>query len=251
MAFTLSCSALDDIVGDSSSSSHKGSSSSRGNNGGGSSSSYRGSSSSGGSNGGGTASDAGETVKIGTQTWMKKNLDYNAPGSVCYENKSANCDKYGRLYDWATAMALPSTCNSNSCSSQISSPHRGICPSGWHIPSKADWEILVDFVGGKEIAGKKLKAKSGWSNNGNGTDDYGFSALPGGTGFSAFSASLGRRSVDNINSSDDALYMAGLNGYWWGATESGNDAAYGINIYYYYDAIPMGYGEKRPKYSKC
>jgi len=130
-----------------------------------------------------------QTVVIGSQTWMARNLNYNASGSKCYDNDPANCNKYGRLYDWATAMALPDSCNTNFCDSQISEKHRGICPSGWHIPKYYEWETLVDFVGGYDVAGMYLKAKSGWENDyfsdyykgtGNGTDTYGFSALPGG-----------------------------------------------------------------------
>jgi uncharacterized protein (TIGR02145 family) len=117
---------------------------------------------------------------------MARNLNYNAEGSKCYGNDPANCGIYGRLYNWATAMALPSNCNSSSCSFQIGAKHKGICPSGWHIPSDAEWQTLVNFAGGNEIAGKKLKAKNGWKSDGeksgNGTDDYGFVALPGGDG---------------------------------------------------------------------
>jgi uncharacterized protein (TIGR02145 family) len=124
------------------------------------------------------------TVTIGTQTWMAENLNCNVEGSKCYDNDPDCCTKYGRRYDWATAMALPSNCNSRSCSNQIGTKHRGICPSGWHIPSYEDWDALVKFVGGSGTAGAKLKAKSGWDNSGNGTDDYEFSALPGGYGVS-------------------------------------------------------------------
>jgi hypothetical protein len=80
-----------------------------------------------------------QTIVLGSQTWMARNLNYNASGSVCYNNQYTNCEKYGRLYDWATAMALPSDCNSSSCSSQIGTKHKGICPSGWHIPSDVEW----------------------------------------------------------------------------------------------------------------
>jgi uncharacterized protein (TIGR02145 family)/uncharacterized repeat protein (TIGR02543 family) len=80
------------------------------------------------------------TVVIGTQTWMAENLNCDVSGSECYNNNESNCATYGRLYDWATAMALPSSCNSSTCSSQINAKHRGICPSGWHIPSNADWD---------------------------------------------------------------------------------------------------------------
>jgi len=87
-------------------------------------------------------------VKIGTQIWMAENLNYNAIGSECYENKENNCDKYGRLYDWATAMELSLNCNSSICSSSISEKHRGVCPIGWHIPNNAEWDELHSYVGG-------------------------------------------------------------------------------------------------------
>jgi uncharacterized protein (TIGR02145 family) len=153
-----------------------------------------------------------KTVKIGNQTWMAENLNYEVKGSKCggtnlmeseesfyllEDENTENCDKYGRLYKWATAMALPSDCNDKSCASQISEKHKGICPSGWHIPSNADWNVLMKFVDPScsdnsdcAGAGTKLKTTSGWEKtlfegkSGNGTDDYGFAALPGGEGYS-------------------------------------------------------------------
>jgi len=128
-----------------------------------------------------------KTVKIGTQTWMAENLNYETGNSVCYFADPANCQKYGRLYDWKTAKKA--------------------CPSGWHLPSNAEWQTLVDFAGGDKVAGKKLKAKSGWNNNGSGTDNYGFAALPGGKG-------------EDYNNNFE--YVGSL-GYWWSATESDAD----------------------------
>jgi uncharacterized protein (TIGR02145 family) len=131
---------------------------------------------------------------------MAENLNYEAEGSICYgeggyiyENFvevtlsdaeiQANCDKYGRLYNWATAMKLPLSCNENiNCADQIASPHQGVCPSGWHLPSDQEWRTLILYVpGGRTTGGTKLKATSGWGWDGlsGGTDDYGFSALPG------------------------------------------------------------------------
>jgi len=126
-----------------------------------------------------------KTVKIGSQTWMAQNLDYAAGGSKCYEDNSNNCKIYGRLYNWATALRT--------------------CPSGWHLSSDDEWEILIDFVGGKEIAGKKLKARSGWNEYDNGTDEFGFSALPGGEG-----------GVGGWN------LIAGISGRWWSSATEGN-----------------------------
>jgi len=108
------------------------------------------------------------TVKIGTQIWMAENLDYAGPNGDIgkhYDDDPVNGEKYGRLYTWDEAMK--------------------ICPPGWHLSSRREWQTLIDFAGGEEIAGKKLKVKNcwcGWHKNGNGTDEFGFSALPGGFG---------------------------------------------------------------------
>ena len=107
-------------------------------------------------------------VTICSQTWMAKNLNYKTDGSKCYGDSSGDdgqgyCDTYGRLYNWSTAMNLSPNCNSSTCSDQINSPHRGICPYGWHIPSNDDLSILEDYIGDFSTAGKYLKAASGWN----------------------------------------------------------------------------------------
>lgn len=122
------------------------------------------------------------TIKIGKQVWMAENLNYDAPSSVCYDNDPKNGEKYGRLYNWETAMK--------------------VAPSGWHLPSKEEWQTLVDFAGGKKIAETKLKSKSNWNEDGNGTDDYAFSALPGGFGNPA-----------------GFFYNVGNYGDWWSSSE--------------------------------
>jgi uncharacterized protein (TIGR02145 family) len=136
-----------------------------------------------------------KTVVIGTQTWMAENLNYEVEGSKCgddgyvlVDNNTPTCNIYGRLYDWSTAMALPSYCNSTVCSEQIGTKHRGICPPDWHIPTEAEWEALINYVqnGCGYCEGMHLKATSGWlGNGGNGHDTYGFSALPAGEGYSS------------------------------------------------------------------
>ena len=146
-------------------------------------------------------------VKIGEQTWMAENLNYAASGSKCYGDDPANCNIYGRLYNWATAMDLSPSCNYNTCPSQINSPHRGICPAGWHIPSYAEWDALVTYAGGFRTAGIKLKATSGW-NSSNGTNDYGFSALPGGAAYS------------------DSFNYVGRRGHWWSTDENEDLSSY-------------------------
>lgn len=144
-----------------------------------------------------------KTVKMGTQIWMAKNLNYNANGSKCYDNKPANCDKYGRLYDWAAAMKA--------------------CPKGWHLPRNEDWDKLYRFVDStsgtdspyiSERAGKYLKTVGGWKDekgkSGNGLDTYGFSALPGG-----------------FCDHDSRFNFAGCYSVWWSASE------YEHNLYAY------------------
>jgi uncharacterized protein (TIGR02145 family) len=152
-----------------------------------------------------------ESVVICGQTWLKRNLNYNPSSGTtwCYGNKESYCDTYGRLYDWATAMNLPRSCNGDLCSDQVSSKHKGICPSGWHIPSYEEWETLINYAGGKNTAGRKLKTASGWNDNDNGTDDYGFSALPGG-----------------YVSGSGPFYDVGSDGKWWSARESDEYGAY-------------------------
>jgi len=168
-------------------------------------------------------------VTIGTQTWMAENLNYaTASGSACYgeggqvyDNETdnwitltsseiqANCAKYGRLYNWATAMNLPSSYNSNSAAGQIQTPHQGVCPMDWHLPSDAEWTQLTDFVGSNGSnagVGTKLKSSLYWNSYNNvpaGTDEFGFSALPGGAG----------------DYGGYYFYDAGDYGHWWSATE--------------------------------
>ncbi|MDR0517238.1 MAG: hypothetical protein LBH25_09375 [Fibromonadaceae bacterium] len=166
------------------------------------------------------------TVKIGEQTWMAENLSYNAKGSKCYDKDPANCTKYGKLYDWATAMGLASTCNVNICVKQIKAKHTGICPKGWYLPSDKDWDKLYRFADStsgaespyrSETAGKYLKSKEGWKDDykgksGNGEDKFGFSALPGGTSY----YSVGRGG----GSGGENFDYVGRRGYWWSSSES-------------------------------
>jgi uncharacterized protein (TIGR02145 family) len=170
-----------------------------------------------------------KTIKIGELVWLAENLSYNASGSVCYDNRPANCEKYGRLYNWATAMALPSKCNGKSGDPEIdgydsdckteTAKHQGICPTGWHIPTANDWQKLSDYAK-SETAGKKLKAKEGWHSGGNGTDAYGFSALPGGYHGKSFGGV--------------GFLGMGTSGLWWSANPincTDNEVDYGFNCF--------------------
>ena len=134
-----------------------------------------------------------KTVTIGTQTWMAENLNYEADFSFCYNNKPENCAKYGRLYIWEAAM--------NSC------------PAGWGLPSLEEFLLLVANVGGREVAGKVLKSTDGWKDGGNGTDDFGFSALPAGYMYN-----------------DSTFYYEGEFGQFWSA--SGTSWMYQLELAY-------------------
>ncbi|MBP5767640.1 MAG: fibrobacter succinogenes major paralogous domain-containing protein [Fibrobacter sp.] len=121
------------------------------------------------------------TVKIGNQVWMAENLNYEIDSSFCYNDSAEYCAKYGRLYTWATAVGnSESECGYGKICSLPSGNIQGVCPSGWHMPSKAEWDTLFNAVGGQLTAGKMLKSTSDWIQDGNGTDEFGFSVLPSG-----------------------------------------------------------------------
>jgi uncharacterized protein (TIGR02145 family) len=128
-----------------------------------------------------------KTVKIGKQTWMAENLNYKTEKSYCYGFDSTKCLKYGRLYSWEGA--------------------KDACPTGWHVPKLTDWMTLFFTVKDTLSVGRVLRSSSDWKDlrgneYGNGTDDYGFSALPGGY----------------INGSARDL---GHKAYFWGYTNDG------------------------------
>jgi uncharacterized protein (TIGR02145 family) len=129
------------------------------------------------------------TVKIGTQTWLKENLKvtkYNN-GDVIKTTTPANLDVsqeeskakyqwaydgdeskvavYGRLYTWYAIT-----------------DKRNVCPTGWHVPTDAEWVTLIDYLGGEDVAGEKLKEKGQihWRSPMGATNESGFTALPGG-----------------------------------------------------------------------
>jgi uncharacterized protein (TIGR02145 family) len=150
-----------------------------------------------------------KTVKIGALTWMAENLNYNDGNSVCYDSDKSYCGRYGRLYLWNAALDA--------------------CPAGWHLPSRVEWDYLGYAAGGeRELdddsgddrvywhgAGKKLKSAKGWDgwddDGGNGSDEFGFSALPGGRHGGYY----------------DGSNFLGSQGTWW-TSEAGNaSGAYG------------------------
>jgi len=174
--------------------------------------------------GGGASTEEGASKEetIGTQVWMTKNLDVSTfrngdpipeaktdgewaqagdnkqPAWCYYDNDPANGEKYGKLYNWYA----------------VNDP-RGLAPAGYHIPSDAEWTKLTDFLGGGEVAGPKMKSKTGWTGNGNGTNTSGFSGLPGGT--------------RNFNGT---FYYIRNYGYWWSSTENYTSNAWYRNLDY-------------------
>ena len=169
------------------------------------------------------------TVKIGDQVWMAENLNFVTDNSWCYGDDPANCAKYGRLYTWAAAMDSVGEWSTSGkdcgygkeCSA--TSPVRGVCPKGWHLPSQAEWNALIVAVGGYSTAGSKLKSATGWSSGGNGTDTFGFSALPAGH----------RGNTGNYNGEGD-----GAN--FWSSTGVNSLSAYYMDLYYSRDYAYLG-----------
>jgi len=138
------------------------------------------------------------TVKIGDQCWLQKNMNYQTGNSWCWDNNTSNCDTYGRLYDWETAL--------------------GVCPSGWHLPSDNEWTVLTDFLGGYKIAGGKMKeaGTTHWlSPNTEATNSSEFTALPGG--------SLG---------GDGFFYMLNANTFFWSSVAESDTMAFERILYY-------------------
>lgn len=105
---------------------------------------------------------------------------------------------------------------------------RGVCPEGWHIPSKDEWNTLFSAVGGRFTAAPKLKATDGWAENGNGTDDYGFSAVP--TGFWE---------------DPDRFGGAGERTEFWASTEDNGYNAWEARFGYYSGEVDFWPGSKK------
>jgi len=177
-------------------------------------------------------------IRIGKQYWTKENIRTTqyADGSVIpniynndeweslttdawcyYDNNSANDSKYGKLYNWYV----------------VTDP-RNICPCGWHVPSDAEWKTLTDFLGGESVAGGKMKTSSNWfdfdgQSSTNGTNESGFSGLPGGFRGDVFADFHGSGSV----------------GTWWSTTESATTHAWYRMLFYEYGTIDNFYIPKK------
>ena len=181
------------------------------------------------------------TVLIGNQCWMKENLNYETGNSWCYDDDPGNCNTYGRLYDWETIM------NGEASSNSVPSGVQGICPNGWHHPSDEEWKIMEgtvdtqygvghdewDYAGWRGFdVGKKLKTTSGWFSNGNGTDDFGFSALSGGSRYY-----------------NGGFYDLGSYAACWSSTEYSSSYAWYRYLYYGGDEVGRSYTNKEGGFS--
>jgi len=166
-----------------------------------------------------------KTVQINNQIWLAENLNYDPTGlleysnSMCHNNDPASCDAYGRLYDWATMLGLPASCNStsNGCTPQGSGLRGGLCPETFGIPKTEDWQALANYAGGNEIAGGRLKSQTGWANNGYGTDNYNFTALPG--GYAQYHGNV-------IYGGNETFIDIGKSSFWWVDTQKESEAHY-------------------------
>lgn len=178
-----------------------------------------------------------KTVKIGDQVWMAENLKVThyrngdpiphvtsnsewedlSTGAYCaYDNDSSNARIYGYLYNWYAV-----------------NDSRNIAPEGWHVPSDDEWQKLVNFLGGREYAGAKLKSSYGWSNNGNGSNSSSFSALPG--GFRSYR--------------DGTFSFVRNNAYFWSATGYVTNYAWYWRLYYDISEVSRLYHRKQLGFS--
>ena len=135
-----------------------------------------------------------KSTLIGTTvTWMAQNLDYKVQDSYTYDDKESNRKELGLLYTWEAAKKA--------------------CPSGWHLATDNEWAMLVSQFGGMDMAGEALKSVKGWNEDGNGTNNSGFDALPAGI---------------LRNGSYEVL---GYFGFWWTSSPMGEDKAWGWNLH--------------------
>lgn len=137
-----------------------------------------------------------KTIEIGNQVWMAQNLDFGSDEKACYEHDPAHCNTYGGLYTWEAATS--------------------ICPDGWHLPSKEEWEELSAYLG-KEDAGQKLKSSKEDLIPWDGTNESGFSALPAGAGNGEGFHRMGDWALfwSSSEYSSDRAWFAQLDGFWY------------------------------------
>lgn len=181
------------------------------------------------------------TVIVAGTTWMAENLRFDTLNGVL--SWAPNCDtarikKYGRLYNWRGAMRADSgiifQCD-------VNLPQRGICPVGWHLPSKDEWMAMADSLGGAAVAGRVLKEDSVWLKRidgkaGTGVDSVGFSALPAGYRFTGDQGYL----LYGHTNADSSFFDLGIRAMFWTRTNNVSGScwsAWGATMSRDYDAI--------------
>ncbi|MBO7412254.1 MAG: hypothetical protein J6U20_01145 [Fibrobacter sp.] len=190
-----------------------------------------------------------------SETWMAENLNYATPvngsdsSSFCYgdgdegvtDRGAANCTKYGRLYTWAAAVGKPEEdCGYEKDCDLGEGDIQGVCPEGWHLPSKAEWEALIVAVDGSiesytpdNVAGKKLKSATEWTKDGSvpNDDTYSFAALP-----------AGHYDGDIFGGEED-------NTSFWSSTQDSGRDAYNVDLNYHNDYARLYYLSKDYRFS--
>lgn len=187
-----------------------------------------------------------QTVKIGSQTWMAENLKYlpevyppiqpygsstenryyvydYTGGNVAAAKATQNYKDYGVLYNWPAAL--------------------NACPAGWKLPSYEDWEVLQEYLGGQLVAGGKMK-ETGYAHwlspNTNGSNESGFTALPGG---------FRHQTVGNV---DAGFLTINETGYWWSSTQYDTETAWRRDISYnMYDLALHNYQKEHGYSVRC
>lgn len=179
------------------------------------------------------------TVIIGLQEWMAENLKVTKylnndaiplvsdgtiwagliSGAYCWhDNLIADFNEYGGLYNWYAV-----------------NDSRGLCPTGWHVPSDAEWSILISYLGGVSVAGGKIKecgTAHWWSPNTGATNQTCFSALPG-----------GMRDLNGTFGINEA------EGFWWSSTQFNSSNAYDRSMYYDWEGVYEDWGENHYGFS--
>jgi uncharacterized protein (TIGR02145 family) len=224
-----------------------------------------------------------KTVVIGSQTWMAENLNVSTfrngdiipeaktkedweqagknkqPAWCYYNNDPTNSAKFGILYNWYA----------------VNDP-RGLAPVGFHIPTDAEWDTLVTFLGGEDVAGKKMKSTSGWESYTSG----GSKTCPNCKNWNAeyrskvachtckdtrkVPAPKTTHSGNGSNSSgfsglpggyrsryDGLFYTIGKNGYWWSSSEDNKYESWFLNLYGAYDFVVRAYGKESGCSVRC
>jgi len=184
------------------------------------------------------------SVIIGMQCWMTQNLNIGTAilasqdqtnnaviEKYCYNNSSANCDVYGGLYQWAEMVQyLNGATNTTSWSPVPTGNVQGICPTGWHIPSDAEWTSLTTYLGGESVAGGKMKeaGTTHWyAPNTDATNSSGFTTLPGG-----------------YRDTAGPFFNLTFLGYFWSVSEYSSANAWYRYLYYFGTNVTKDYDNK-------